>query len=323
MRLTFDDIKSVTVGAASVYEDSDGVILFEKCTEKQIKAWYDFGSEVLSNRAKTTTGIRLDFHTNSKKIAFKTASGGKFELLIDGMLRERFTPEAGCDGIEKSVVLKNAIGGDKDDFRVTLAFPSHSIGSLVYVELDDGAYIKRHEFSTKMIFIGDSITQGHNSYYDTLSYAWRVSNYYNAESIINGIGGAFYEPETFDTPDFDPDTVLIAYGTNDAFRFREYSEMEWRVIAYLDLVKAAYADKRVVVISPIWRGNAEMKPMGEEFDKKRKMIEREAAARGFEVISGLELVPPRAELFADTYLHPNDLGFGVYAENLIKKLERK
>ena len=53
------------------------------------------------------------------------------------------------------------------------------------------------------------------------------------------------------------------------------------------------------------------------------MLATEPEARGFEVISGLELVPPRAELFADTYLHPNDLGFGVYAENLIKKLDRK
>jgi lysophospholipase L1-like esterase len=174
-----------------------------------------------------------------------------------------------------------------------------------------------------MLFIGDSITQGWNSYYDTLSFAWRLTLHYNANSIINGIGGAFYEPATFDKIDFDPDIVMIAYGTNDARRFKVFEDMERRVIGYLDLVKEAYGDKRVVVVSPIWRGDADMKPMGAEFDEKRKMIEREAAERGFEVISGLELVPPRAELFADTYLHPNDLGFGVYAENLIKKLERK
>ena len=323
MKLTLDMIKSVTVGAASVYQNSSGAVMFEKCTPKQIQAWYDFGSETLGARAKTTTGIRLDFHTNSKNLIFKTSSGGKFELLIDGMLRERYTPEEGSTSIEKSIRLSNMREEENDEYRITLVFPSHSVGSLEYVEIDDGAYIKRHEFSTKMLFIGDSITQGHNSYYDTLSFAWRVSNHYNAESIINGIGGAFYEPETFDTPNFDPDTVIIAYGTNDAYRFKEYSEMEKRVIGYLDLVKAAYGNKRVVVISPIWRADNAKNVCDTEFKRKREMVEFEAKKRGFEVVHGLELVPPIDEFFADRYLHPNDLGFGLYAENLIKKLDNK
>ena len=319
MKLNFEQIKQITVGALCVAEDKD-CYRFYRCTEKQIRAWYD-ADVTLGDRSKTTTGVRLDFHTNSKSFAFR-ATGRKAEVLIDGMQRGIFFP--GGDGIiNGKIELTDMIGNQKDDIRVTLVFSSHGEGALYFAELDDGAYIKNHEYSTKMLFIGDSITQGWNSYYDTLSFAWRLTLHYNANSIINGIGGAFYEPATFDKIDFDPDIVMIAYGTNDARRFKVFEDMERRVIGYLDLVKEAYGDKRVVVVSPIWRGDADMKPMGAEFDEKRKMIEREADARGFEVISGLELVPPRAELFADTYLHPNDLGFGVYAENLIKKLERK
>ena len=169
------------------------------------------------------------------------------------------------------------------------------------------------------MFIGDSITQGWNSYFDSLSYAWRVTRYFDAESVINGIGGAFYQPETFEKIDFDPELIILAYGTNDACRF-DYDGMKDRTTKYLDLIKENYPDKKVVALSPIWRAKADGKTMGEDFEKKRLMVEQEAAARDFYVVPGLELVDSRAELFADTYLHPNDLGFGVYAENLIKKL---
>lgn len=320
MRLNFEQIKQIAVGVLRVIE-CDGYYSFYRCTEKQIKAWYDYGNKDLGDRSKTTTGVRLDFHTNSKNFSFGL-TGRKAEVLIDGMQRGIFFPDE--DGIIRGTVeLTDMIGSRKEDVRVTLVFSSHGEGKLYFAEIDDGAYIKNHDYSTKILFIGDSITQGWNSYYDTLSFAWRVTNHYNANSLINGIGGAFYEPETFDKIDFDPDTVIIAYGTNDAMRFKVFEDMEKRVVGYLDLIKKEYGSKRVVVISPIWRGNAEMKPMGAEFDKKRKMIEREAEARGFEVVDGLTLVPPRPELFADTYLHPNDLGFGVYAENLIKYLDRK
>ena len=317
MILTLEQIKSVTKGAVKIWE-SDGVTHFSKCTDKQVDAWYKYGSDVLGTRARTTTGVRLDFYTNSKNFAFKTASGEKFELLIDGLLRERYTRE-GNPCIEKSVSLNDSLGKEKEELRVTFIFPSHSIGSLEYVKLDDGAYIKAPKYKTKMLFMGDSITQGHNSKYDSLSYAWRTVSFFDADAVINGIGGAYYMPESFDVSDFQPDSVIIAYGTNDACRF-DYDTMKAKTAGFLDLVKEAYGDKRVIVISPIWRAKGDGSVMGEEFEAKRTMVENEAEERGFYVINGLELVPPTADLYADTYLHPNDLGFGVYAENLIKKL---
>ena len=320
MRLSFEQIRELTAGAHDMKLHENGVISFFKCTDKQTQAWLTYGNETLCNRSKTTTGIRLDFHTDSKTFAFKTFSTGSFEVMIDGLLREKYYPPEGERCIEVKIDLTDSIGCEKDDIRVTLVFPSHAIGRLEYVEIDDGAYAVRHEYSTKIMFIGDSITQGASSSRDTLSFAWRLTNHYNAESFIYGIGGSFYEPETFDKVNFDPDTLIIAYGTNDATCF-SYCEMQARVSKYLDLVKSEYGDKRVVVISPIWRGNAEMEPMGAEFDAKRKMIESEASLRGFEVISGLRLVPPVAECYADKYLHPTDLGFGIYAENLIKILD--
>ena len=145
--------------------------------------------------------------------------------------------------------------------------------------------------------------------------------YFNANSVINGIGGAFFHVSTFDKPDFDPEVVILAYGTNDWGRYPDADKMKEQVVGYLDLVNEAYGDKTVFVLSPIWRAKNDGEVMGPLFDARRKMIENEAKARGFIAVDGLSLVPPLPQFFADTYLHPNDLGFGVFAENLIKVIE--
>ena len=69
MRLTFEELKIITVGAHAVEQNDDGTVSFYKCTKKQIKAWYECGGDTLGTRSETTTGIRLDFHTNSKNLS--------------------------------------------------------------------------------------------------------------------------------------------------------------------------------------------------------------------------------------------------------------
>ena len=62
--------------------------------------------------------------------------------------------------------------------------------------------------------------------------------------------------------------------------------------------------------------------MGHFRDCRRVIIE-EATKRGFIHINGLDMVPPDPVFFADPKpLHPNALGFGIYAENLIRELQK-
>ena len=312
MRLSFNEIQRITLGAHKIEEQEDG-IHFYKCTEKQNKAWAAY-SEVLGTRALTTTGVRLDFYTNSKKMVLGS-HGGRFDLKLNGVLRAKTDPSA-----EEIISLTDVRGRHQERMRVTLIFPSHSIGVIEYVELDDGAYVEPTSHSMRIMFIGDSITQGFNSEYNSTSYAWRVTDHYDADALINGIGGAFFAPDSFDVPAFDPDVLVIAYGTNDYGRNVSFEEKHARVTGYLDLIKAEYSDKKVIVLSPIWRCDAEGVNMPDAFDEFRTFIEDEAKARGFYAISGLSLVPPIRKLYADGHLHPNDLGFAAYAENLIKQM---
>ena len=54
-----------------------------------------------------------------------------------------------------------------------------------------------------------------------------------------------------------------------------------------------------------------------------KPLSQLAKEKGLFVVDGIPLTPHISDFFADEILHPNDLGFGFYAENLLKVLKEK
>lgn len=307
MKLNLEQIKKITVGAVEIEQTADG-IHFYKMQKCQVEAFYAL-SDVLGFRALTTTGIRLDFETDSQYLSFEIKGGKKFEYLIDGVY---------CGTITE----KRALIGLSAPCRVTLVFPSHEIGVIDNVELADGATVTRHKFDRKVLFIGDSITQGWNSGIDTLSYAYRTSFALNLDSIIQGVGGAYYHESTFADSGFEPDAVIVAYGTNDVNHFGTKDEMIEQLRLYLEKVKETYKKSEICAISPIWvsGGNAE-KRMGNLWECY-ELIADEIEKSGVRHIRGLDLVPHERRYFADD-LHPNKDGFGEYAGNLENILDNK
>ena len=315
MRLSYNEIKNITYGAVSIKETQEG-IRFAHCTDKQIDAWAAL-EPILGERASLATGVCLDFHTNSKRIAFD-AIGGKYEIYVNGLFVNQFIMEKLHESGETAYV--DICGGEEN--RVTLVFPCHNVlGVLKYVELDDGASVTPYKYGMKILFIGDSITQGWASYRDSLAYAPRVARFFDAEMLNQGVGGAFYHESTFDKLDFDPDVLIIAYGTNDSGRYPNVDIMHEHTHAFLDLIQKEYEgrDTKIILLSPIWR----LDVSGERWQRYLgccKVVEEEAAARGFYFVDGHELVPNELSFFADAGLHPNESGFSLYAENLCAKL---
>ena len=318
MNLTYEQIKSVTVGALFCEEQEDG-IHFYKCTQKQTDAWAAI-SPHLKERAIATTGIRLDFYTNSKELRFSCGNEGKYELHINNLLRQQFKVGSEETPLGSEIIspLCDPFGNPLDEARVTLYLPSHHAGTIKSIALDDGAYIKIPDYDCKLLMIGDSITQGWDSEFDSFSYAYMLSRTLNANSIIQGIGGAMYHETTLDQIPFDPDIVTVAYGTNDYHNYDTYERLRWHVSKYLDGIKEMYGDKKIFVISPIWRGKVGW-PMG-SFEGCRETIIKEIEKRGMIHIDGLNLVPPIPSLFADAWLHPNALGFAFYGENVTREV---
>ena len=88
MKLSFEEIKSISVGAVDIWSELDGVH-YSKCTKEQLSVWESLGGDLLRN-AKATTGVRLDFHANSKFIKVKLGSFGKYEVKVNEVLKEQY-----------------------------------------------------------------------------------------------------------------------------------------------------------------------------------------------------------------------------------------
>jgi hypothetical protein len=313
MKLSFDVIKSITVGALEISEQSDGVH-FAKCTNKQLDAWAALAPHLRDN-SRATTGIRFDFHTNSSHFKFTAASGKKFEIYVNDVLIYDICSDDLCNGSYEI-----SLSGEN---RITLIFPAHGEPCVISsVELDDGAYVIPHTFDKKLLFIGDSITQGWQSGVDSLSYAYRVSRFFNADSVIQGVGGGYFHDTIFDADmDYDPDAVIVAFGTNDWVVFKSIDDLKYHANAFLSAIKEKYPNKKLIGLSPIWRGATEgvVKASGtfvDICDTVKELIR----SNGFILIDGETLTPHRHEYFSDKNLHPNALGFGIYAETLIRYL---
>lgn len=310
MKLSLSQITALTTGALTITEGSAG-IQFQRYTTKQIEA---FGKEArcFLKRAQHTCGIRIDFHTDSSGLTVSVGAEGKYEVLVDG-------ESAFCRSFSGPETFSLHLGtGVK---RVTIVLPSHFPGVIRSIELDDDADVTPVKYSRKMIFYGDSITQGWNSEKDSQSYAWLVSRHYNANSMILGVGGVNFYPDTVDDNGFDADIVIVALGTNDYSGDFTADQIRTGCAEYLDRLLSIYRDKKMICITPIWRADgADVHAAGTHREVCR-IIAEEAQNRNFTVIDGYPLVPHRTEYFADGFLHPNDIGFALYALNLIKALD--
>lgn len=325
MRLSFDQIKDCTFGAIEVTQREDG-IHFKRCTDKQVAAWGEMHVD-LGERATYPSGIQLDFHTNSKVLRFSAANGTMYDVCINGLLRRSVNMKTHREkGIPATIPLTDSIGGELDDVRVSIYFPRGNFPAVIsYVELDDGAYVKPHVFDHKFLFYGDSITQGCSCVHHSLCYTYSVSQFFNAESLNQGVGGGRFDGSTYDDIDYEPDTVFISFGTNDFNHYKTLEEMEAQTCAFMDKVKERYKNiaKRFFVISPIWRADlAEKEREIGSFADARAVVIRQAQAHGMTHVDGLKLVPPLPCFFQDEYLHPNDAGFGLYTQNLIREIIR-
>lgn len=321
-KLSNENLRTLTVGAVRI-EEEDGLLQFFKYTDEQMEG---FGPWRKISPCTCTTGVKFDFYTNSKNVAVSFAAAGKYEIWLDGLLRHALV--VGENEGEGDIVvgerfetpITDAFGKTKNECRVTLYFPSHSVGVINYLELDEGAYSRRYEYSRRFLIIGDSLTQGWNSDYDSLSYANRLCRTFDAEGIIQGRGGSCYVPATMTKlENFEPDVVVVAYGTNDYVRIKSYEEYRKNVREYHDRLAECYGDKKIFIISPIWRRlpspNSNL-----DFCECREIIKDEAERHGFIHIDGARLVPPIEEDFFTDGLHLTDLGFSMYSENLTAEL---
>lgn len=310
--VSFEQIRSVTTGALRIWEE-EGRVCFSKLSHAQVESILA-AVPTINPSAVATTGVRLDFYTDAACVEYVTATTGRYELAVDDLLTPVVCAEAGQPIIY-------SLPQDGQEHRVTLYLPSHGEpGGLWRVSLSEGASLRRAKYDRKFLFLGDSITQGWHSELDSLSYAYQVSHHFNAESVIQGIGGETYQPYNLAPMEFDPDVIFVAYGTNDANQRGSLEEVRTNCAAYLDKLAGLFPGVPVYVITPPWRLDIDTpRPWG-RMELVSEVIAAVAREHGLTVLDASAMIPHDPRFFTDA-VHPNDLGFCLYAHALIRELK--
>ena len=323
MDLNLQQLQTITLGALNIREEADG-FHFDRMTPTQVINFIQ-AEEEFGPKCEAPSGVRLDFYTDSPVLALRWHKAevvcGRtfchFDVLVDGqLLVHSGTMDCGTEP-EGSFCVALPEGMH----RVQVFFPVLNKVVIASVTLADGATVMPHRSAKRILFHGDSITQGYDAVFPSGSYANLLALHYDAEILNQAIGGAMFDPAIVQ-PVGAFDFVVVAYGTND-WSIKNMADFTADAAAFMARLNVIYGQLPVFVLLPIWRGDTDRTDTAGDFMECRALLGRMAASQGFHVVGDYDLVPHDPRLFGDGYLHPTNAGFQLYAQRLIEVIDEK
>lgn len=313
MILTNDELKKIYFGAYEFEETPDGYLKANQYSKPQME-YFNNTLEMWAERCDASTAKTFEFTTDAAEVSFEykiiwKCSEDSVELYVDGMAHQIFY-----------------IKDMKEEGSIRFSLPEGTHNIMIYLAVDATMLIRNFSIdssyqipvkNTKVLWLGDSITQGYGSLRSSESYVSIANRYLEYDIINQGIGGYIYDKKSLmKMQGYEPDKIIVALGTN------QYGDETMKDIEeYYEVLTGIYGTEiPILCISPIWRGdNIEALPVFFAFCEKVKEI----AGRypNIRVIDGLTLVPHLEEYYLDN-LHPNCLGTETYAANLVKEMKR-
>ena len=313
MILTNKELQNFYFGAYSFEERDDGYLQAFQYTKEQMeyfKGAFDFWYD----RCMATTAKTIEMKTDAQKISFEykilwKGSEDSFELMIDGL-------------ITKIDYVKDV----KEEGKLEWQLPAGMKNVVIYLPADATILIRNFEIDSKaerpvknekVLWLGDSITQGFGPLRSAQTYVSVANRLLNYDIINQGIGGYVYDKKSLlKMPDYTPDKIIVALGTN------QYgSETMKDVEEYYESLMNVYGNEiPVLCISPLWRGDKpEDSAIFQRFCDNVKKIA--GSYKNVKVVDGFKLVPHLSEYYLDN-LHPNCLGTETYGRNLVEEIRR-
>ncbi len=308
MVLTNEELKKIYFGAYEFEETNQGYLQAFQYSQKQIK-YFEGAMEMWYDRCTATTAKTLEFSTTATRLSFEykiiwKGSEDSFEITVDGLVSGikyvKDLPDSGT--------IEWELPQGKKDVVIYLAADATVLIRNFTIDADVIPAVK----GEKVLWLGDSITQGYGPLRSSCTYVSVANRILNYDIINQGIGGYIYDKNSLMKMEgYDPDKIIVALGTNQ-YGDKDMSKVE----EYYETLIGIYGnDIPILCITPLWRGDSEDGlPTLMSFCEKVKDIAGQY--KNVQIVDGMKMVPHFSEYFLDN-LHPNCLGCEIYGRNLV------
>lgn len=312
MQLNNEQLKEIYFGAYEFEETADGYLQAFQYNKKQIE-YFKGAFQMWYERCTATTAKTLEFTTAARKVSFDykiiwKGSPDSFELVVDGFV-------SGIVRV-KDILDTGNISWDLPEGKKNVIIYLPADATVLIRNFEADAEVIRAQKNEKVLWLGDSITQGYGPLRSSCTYVSVANRILNYDILNQGIGGYIYDKKSLMKMDgYTPDKIIVALGTNQ-YRDTDMTAVE----EYYKTLIGIYGEEiPVICITPIWRGDSfDGFPIMDEFCKKVKAIAEQY--KNVKVIEGMKLVPHFPEYYLDN-LHPNSLGCELYGRNLAEAIK--
>ena len=317
------DCSSIFRHCLSVKKEGDSY--FPVRFSRELLKFYEGLDEGKAVRAHSCAGITMEFMTDAEEISFEYRSIAfcrpmvVFDFfendVLMGTVREPDNSEKG-----KVTYIRQIKGRGK--VTVYLPYCVH----MTFQNLKLGQWEVCGQQEKKILFLGDSITQGMTVIHPSQSFANLTARLLGMDWINQGVGGyIFHKDSLTDVEKIQADLIFVAYGTNDYFQVSEgnmtLETFFQNMTGYLSTLKEKAGKTEIAVISPLWREDCVSIEDKKLFDQISQWILESCHKLGLKCMDGRTLVGHEGELLADG-LHPNDMGANMMALNMEANLRK-
>ena len=312
-------MKDVFSNCLSVQETPHGFVA-SRFTAKQMDFYISQGQGAF-DRAVNNAGVCLEFIT------------GKAEISFDFYNRAFSRPFVCFDIFEDDIFVKPVKFEDEtksgtvlykrkkaQPSKITIYLPCMAQTHISNISFGDYSAAKSEK--KRLLALGDSVTQGMNGICPSQNYVAVLARNLGMDFINQGVGGQPYNALSFDAQmEYRPNIITVAFGAND-FNIVESAEKIYEnACEHLAKVREFAKNAPVFVISPVWRFDIEEnKDLHEKATALNDFIRQAAEKSGFAYVRGLDMIPHDEMFFGTKNLHPCDLGFVNYGNNLAKTI---
>ena len=323
MQADFALIRKLVHGAVEVKEEN-GTVQMSRFTAAEREVYRK--NSGFSMKTFATSGMRLEFRTDADSVILSgTACPGSsrefyyFDAAVNGVLWHH----VGFDSYVEHPEFRFEFQLGPGTKEVCIYFPCLTrigLSSLEFTgESEIEPVVKKHQ----LICYGDSITQGYDARYPSLSYPNQLADALHAEMFNKAIGGDKFNPALAAAGEgIRPDLITVAYGTND-WSHDPREQFMANGSGFFRNLTAVYPGVPIAAVLPIWRTKCETRitavgSFSEMHDMIRKMT---ADYPQIKLVNGLILVPHLESCFSPDVLHPNDFGFQFMGRNLLREIK--